>query len=393
MQKPISLFLALALLCSLYACAAPSPTESNIQEEAPYTVTDILVFQAITMAQKIGLCAQDAYQRAMQTPAELISIAKTFAEAAKSEPAECQILTTDDPQFAQQITYLNGQLLSSSQIACCSLLAHSTLFRSPKTLSDTTVIYLRYSDACHVAVVFVPGENKTVSALAYPLFFETAEALLTEHFKDANTLNASQIKTAKQNGGKASLCAKPTGNQINADYYADIAKSVFGNVAEVTTAQIAAYTEDEAIIQQVLQMSRALTLTPFDVDIYRFPNSAQQQINDILVGIPSSDLLQEITRQQIYLSYPMRFSNAYGVEQIVANSILTAVIDTQGMGAVAQEAETPLIAVMGFTSELTVILCIYPNAYNIYCYSYACLPCSFEDVTDMMEDGEAERLQ
>ena len=393
MQKPISLFLALALLCSLCACAAPSPTESKVQEEAPYTVTDILVFQAITMAQKIGLCAQPSYMRAIAANDEVASLAGVFTVAAEAEPSQCRILTTDDPRFAQNITIISGQLLSHTHLACSSILSYGTLFRSPKTVSDTTVIYLRYSDACHVAVVFVPGENKTVSALAYPLFFETAEALLTEHFKDANTLNASQIKTAKQNGGKASLCATPTGNQINADYYADIAKSVFGNVTEVTTAQIAAYTEDEAIIQQVLQMSRALTLTPFDVDIYRFPNSAQQQINDILVGIPSSDLLQEITRQQIYLSYPTRFSNAYGVEQIVANAILTAVIDTQGMGAVAQEAETPLIAVMGFTSELTVILCIYPNEYNIYCYSYACLPCSYEDAVEILEDGEAERLQ
>lgn len=393
MQKPISLFLALALLCSLCACAAPSPTEPESQQETPYTVTDILISQAITMAQQISLCAQPSYMRAIAANDEVASLAGVFTVAAEAEPSQCCILTTDDPRFSQNITIISGQLLSHTHLACSSILSYGTLLYLPKTLSETTVIYLRYSDDCHLAVVFVPGENKIVSATVYPLFREAAEALLNEHFADAKVLNATQIQNARKAGVQASVCATPTGVKTNAAYYTDLAKSVFTNVTEAPAEDIAAYIDDETIIARVKQMSRALTLEPFATAVYRFPNSVRQQINDILMDVANNDQLQQLTQHRIYLSYPTRYSATFGTDQVLANSVIHLVTETQTMGITALEEEAPVIAILGFTDELSVIVCISPGENNLYSYSYACLPCSFEDVTDMMEDGEAERLQ
>ena len=199
MRKVFMCFLSLIIMCNLFGCAQPQPNGSEKGDTTKYSLTDIMVHQSVTMAQQIGLCAQSAYIQAMKSPATLISTAEVFTAAAENEPTECQIITTDDPKFGQQITHLMAYLVGSSHLGCSSILTHSTLLRLPQKLSETTVLYLRYSDSCHVAVVFVPGEDRTVSATAYPLFADVAEALLKEHFAEAEILRPTQIKTAEKN--------------------------------------------------------------------------------------------------------------------------------------------------------------------------------------------------
>lgn len=393
MKRIFACFFAFIILCSLFGCTQPQPTEPDDDQQTSYTLTDILVAQAAAMSQKIGLCTQPGYMQAIAANDEVASLAGVFTVAAEAEPSECRILTTDDPRFAQSITIISGQLLSYTHLACSNILSYDTLLHLPKTLSETTVVYLRYSDDCHFAVVFVPGENKIVSATVYPLFRETAEALLNEHFSDAQTLNAAQSQNARKAGAQASVCATPSGVQANAAYYTDLAKSVFANATEATAEEIAAYTNDEAIIARVKQMSRALTLKPFAVSIYRFPNSVRQQSNDILMDVANSDQLQQLTQRRIYLSYPTLCSSTFGTDQLLANSILSIVTKTQGMGITALEEEDPVIAVLGLADEVSVILSIYPGENNIYSYRYACIPCSYEDAVETLEDGEAKRLQ
>ena len=62
-------------------------------------------------------------------------------------------------------------------------------------------------------------------------------------------------------------------------------------------------------------------------------------------------------------------------------------------GISGRKEEAPVISILGFTDELSVIVCISPGENNLYSYSYACLPCSYEDAVEILEDGEAERLQ
>lgn len=393
MKRIVACFLVSIMLCSLFGCTSPQPTASGDDQRVSYTLTDILVTQAAAMSQKIGLCAQPSYLRAIAANDEVASLADVFTVAAEAEPSQCRILTTDDPRFAQNITLISGQLLSYTHLACSSVLSYSTLLYFPKTLSETTVVYLRYSDDCHLAVIFVPGETKTVSATVYPLFREAAEALLNEHFAGAKTLNETQIQKARKAGVQASVCATPTGAQTNAAYYTDLAKSVFANATEASKEDIAAYIDDEATIARVKQMSRALTLEPFAAAVYHFPSSARQQINDILIDVANSDQLQQLTRHRICLSYPSRYSATFGTDQLLANSVIQLVTETQAMGITAREAEAPVIAILGFTGELSVIVCIAPGENNLYSYSYACLPCSYEDAVEILEDGEAEPLQ
>ena len=383
MKKLWICFLALLTVCNLFGC---TPTPPDDVDNERYTATDILVYQSITMAQQISACAQPAFVQHAIGVESVISITQTFTEATQSDPVECQIITTDDPLFAQNIILLSSQLLGMDHLACTSVLSNNMLMRFPKTLSETTVVYLRYSEECHFVITFVPGENKVVSAVAYPIFDAVAEALLQAYFSDASTLNASQIRNTQENGAKASVDAKCTGKTVSDDHYANLAKSIFANATDNHEANLDIH--NQAIVDNVLKMQQALKLQPYAISVHTFPASIQQEINNMLVGAAHLDLLQPIAARKMYLTFPSRFNAIYGENAIVSSSLLQTTLQTPQMGSVAQEDESPVLVVMGFTSDYSVIMAIYPDEHNLYYYSYASICESYDQIINKLENFE-----
>lgn len=387
MRKFTAVLLVLVIVFSLFGCQKSSDDSS---EKSSCTVPEMLVAQAVTMAQQLGLSAKPAYLGALDTAADAISQAGVFQQVASSKPTGAKSFSVDQQDFPRKITELCGKFATASQVAASGMLTFRAQISLPKTLEATTAVILQYGSRCAVIVVFEPLKDKLVSAWTYPLFPKVAERVLAVYGEDAEDWGASQVTECCQAAADIDFSAKYTGKTMDADDYAALATSVFANVKTLNSKQVSQYTTVGSIVEQVVTVSKLLSNGITETQVYNFP-AAQDQIDKILAT--ADPQLSQLTAQRVYLAMPNKIANAHGAQWMAASSILNALLQQTRLGATAAENEAPVLVLLGLSDQYSIVMSIYPSQHNTYLYSFSCLPLSFSDAQARMKAMGATVMQ
>ncbi len=387
MKKYVAFFLVFVLLLGLVGCTG----DAEEQQESPsYSATDLLLFQAVSLSQQVAMSAHPGYLTALSTPEQIIPRAEIFTQAIDAEAVSGKLLRDAPEDLQATATTICATVSGHNDLALCSTLTQTTQMRFPKKLTAPTAVDQRYSEECHFVVLFTPAEDGSVSLWAYPLFADTAEKLLEQHFANATDVTDEEIRTACKKAAKAKFEAKSAGHAIDAARYTAMAKTVFSNVQPLSKQEIAQYVNEAEIIDRTLNLSKILSHPAGDMKVYRFPGDLQNQIDDILSKTPYGQQLEDHTRQMLYLSVPNQHVNSYGTNSMVASSILHLCLDLTAPGMTAEKDEAPVLVLMEYGDSYTVLLVFYPNQYNIYQYSFGIVPMSY---TEMQQRLWATGLQ
>lgn len=386
MRKITAIFLVFVLVFGLFGC------QKAPQQASSCSVPEMLIAQAASMAQQIGMSASPAYLGAMNTTADVTAQAAIFQAAATQEPTGAKSFSIDQRNFSAKVLELLRKFASSSQLALCGTLAYSQQISLPKTLEITTVVIVEYSARCNIIVVFQPLENGRVSAWAYPLVPGVSERVLEIYGQHAEEWGGSQVQECCEAAADVDFYAEPTGKAIDADYYAALATSVFANVKPVSANQVSQYTTSASIVEQVVSISKNLTDGILSTQVYKIPVSAQEQIDNILAKA-GNEQLEELTAQRVYLALPSQMITAHGSKWLSISNILGNLLHLNLLGVTAVENEEPVLVLLELSGDFTVVMCIYPSAYNTYLYSFAVLPAAFSDAQARMEKAGATMMQ
>lgn len=388
MKRLLTIFLALAIMCSLFGCAKQ-------QVDGPKrisTATAVMIDQACSLAQKVAMSAEPGYLQALEAPAEVISAADIFAEAVTKEPEQIKVLTTDRADFALEVNQLCNQANGMTGVACCGMLNVSTLLHMDNPPANTTAVYLRYSDKCHMVAIFTTKGTHTVSACVYPLFYETAEALLDAHFTDVQSMTQEEMTQVKEKAKGVSVTAQYTNNTVNKLYYFKLASRALTETDPIDPAKIREVISDEAVAKLAEQFAQAMVLQPTDIAVFRFPGEVEDQAQQILNQALYAEELRELTNCKVYLSWLRQISMQYGNECFLANALLPSLGNHRPIGTVANKTIQPMLAVLQLNDHFTLVMSIYPNAHNLYDYSYICLPVSYAEALSFLRDQGAKQF-
>lgn len=373
MRKIITIFLLLAMVCSLFGCG--NRNSSNTQS-TNYTIKDLLFYQATGLAQQVGTAAGSNYMKLLGAPEEVTKLAPTFAAAASMDHlSNGLLLRIDGADLPGLIRNISAQTGNSRKLSCCSMLTYQTQFLCPVPLQQTVAVYLRYGEQCHMVVLFVPQENQLVQATVYPLFAEAAQGLLAKFSANSAKYSSEMIAQCCRRTSAASCIAAPTGNEISAEFYGALAGAVLANVEPASSKEIAPFTSNAEVVTQVSLFTQRMAAGAADTEVFYFP----------------SDLVQskdEMTRQQLYLSWANQFSGTFGTTCSASNAVLMQILDAQSMGITAQAEEAPVLVAADLGSD-TVLISIYPSAFGTYLYRVACLPCPYSQAKELLTNAGA----
>ncbi len=389
MKRGIAIVLSMLLAFSLWGCNSDNP---GGEHSTKYSTTDVLVSQASALTRQMGICAQGPYLKAMQIPQVVIAEAGVFRQSIEGQPTDCRIIATQNKDFGAIIAQYTGTLCGSEKLACIGALCFSTTLQLPEKQEATTVVYLRYSDLCHYAVVFVPVGGKLVSATVYPVYTAVAQKLLEDYFTDTVLLSGDALRQAIARGNQASVKASPSGESIDAEHYIDLVSKAFSGMKPVSKAQVEEYTNDERVVSSVCQISKLLGQEPAHAAAYYFPAMLEGSLNKFVDETENGEAVEELTRQRLYLSYANTHSNRFGMEHVATNAALVKLCRPANLGAVARRDERPVLVVLNFADQYTVLVVVYPGANQCYEMSFAYLPVGFEDISDILQASGAEEF-
>lgn len=389
MRRFTAILLVLVLAIGLFGCS--DSKEEN--KKTKYTVSDLLIYKAEEIARQIGMRSEEAYLSAMEFPAQVISVAGTFGQAATDEPAHAMVQTGVVNTLPQEITSICSQFAGSQKLAACGALAVSDHIFMARELEKSTAVYLRYSESCHFIVVFTPLGDNLASVWAYPLYAEVAEQVLRTYFTDPTKLDAKQIRAASRAGSNGLFLAQCTDQKTNSDYYANLTSFVLKKTKPLNKAEISKYTTDESIIKNALTISQLMSKGIQAIHIYRFPDRLESQVSDLLTASSYSQELEAYTRQQVYLTFPQQLCNKYGTDWIAVNSVLSAAVNTANMSAIASVEEQPVLVVVPLGGNLCLLMSIYPGQHQIYEYRYAVLPATFPTINNILLNMGATKMK
>lgn len=389
MRKVTAIFLILVIVSGLFGCKENTAGDTPVS----YNATDLLVVQAVRMAQKVGMRTEEAYMKAISAVDSAIPLAQTFAQAATESPIEARLAVTDQTDLSVQLLQLCSQAGGYEQFSCVTSLIYSTQIFLPEPPEQTTALYLRYSDTCHFVTVFSPLENNIVSVWTCPVFTDAVDTVLEGHFADAESLDEAGIAQAAKAAGNVEIAAECTGEPLDDDYYSQLATHVLGKIKPVAHITIAEYTKLQSISSRVSSLTILLSYGVRHTQTYAFPESIDAQIDQALQASSYSDQLRDLTRHQMTLSWLNTVSSSYGEDWIAINAVLQSVLDTPKLGATATAEEAPRFISIDLAGQATVLLAIYPSEYNTYLYYYVCIPISAQEAEQVLLDLGATIVQ
>lgn len=390
MKRLLTIFLVLALMSSLFGCAKQQQPDDSPKRIS--TSTAVFVDQACRLAQVVAVSTDPGYLRALEAPAEVIAAADSFFEAITKEPEQVKLLTTKNGDLAKEITELCSRYNGADAVACCSILNVNTQIYLQSPPSKTAAVYLRYSDKCHMVAIFTPLGTHTVSVTVYPMFYETAEALLKSHFADAQDLTEDEILQSRKKAESVPITAEYTDSTVSKLYYFKLASRALTETQPIDPARIREYTEDPEVIHLVEQFAQVVINEPSDIAVFHFPSRVAQQARDILKQTQYAEVLTDATNRRVYLSWLNEISLRHGTQYLVANALLAALANSRPIGTVANNTVEPALAVLRFSDEITLIMSIYPGEHNLYDYSYICVPVSYEEACGLLRSEGAKQF-
>lgn len=389
MRKLTAIILVFVLLFGLVGCKRKQ--SETTPQKSQYSLADILFYHADNMARQIGMSADPAYLKQLDYSEKLVAMASVFSSALKVKPEVGNLIAITDPAFEDKMLELCGKAGGAEKLACTSALTYTTHFYSEKPIKQTVAAYVRYDAKCHFVVVFRQLSNHMVSATAYPLFAESARAVLSKFFTNAVNYNKEEVASSCETGAAQSYAASLTGKTVDANYYIGLAETVFADYPRPEERTFTPYTTDSRLISQAMLLSKTLASGIRSARVYQFPESVQTQIRDALSNAKYGEDLQHFAAQQTYLSWSNTFAGTYGDLWLQTSSLVQVAVKTNDLGAAAQAGETPVLVLLELKGEYCVMLSICPTENNTYVYSYTCLPCEFADAQSML-DGEGAKL-
>lgn len=390
MRKFIAAFLAFVLLLGLVGCTKES---QEPPKSASYTITDLLLSQADFLSRQMGMRAEEGYLNALSTIPQVISAASALTVAIDGDVLDGKMLSGTPDKFEEQVVEICGQYCGSMELAACGTLTQSTAMHFPIPLDKSTAVYLRYSDACHFVVLFKPMNNGLVSLWAYPLFADAAEQVVLRLFGDASDLSGKEIRKACEKSTKATFDAYAPTQKIDTAYYSTLAKIIFATVRPLTKDSITPYVTDSKMIQQAMDISRVMSSGIQHMEVYHCPLTAQSQANFILTQTKYRQQLKDATQQMVNLSLPNKMSNTFGVEWVALNALLAKVLQTTPLQFAAQKNERPVLILLQYRDDYTIVLSIYPTEYRTYMYSYSVMPVSFTEAQSILAKAGAKLME
>lgn len=386
MRKLTALILVVVMVFGLCGC------KNNDQDSSKKscTVPEMLIAQAVNMAQQVSLRADGDYLNAISASAQVISMATPFRKAAGTEASAARSFTVNAKNLQAKVQQFSNEVGGSTQLACSSMLSVSTVISLPKTLQEATAVYLRYS-SCHFIVSFEPLKDNLVAVWAYPLLPNVGRKVIATFGTDAEEWGASQIQECCKAAADVNFSAKHTERTADASHYTSLSKVAFAHVEKLSAKQISTFTKQAAVIQQTVAASEALAAGIRSAQVYAHSKQTQEQVASTLAQAIDPKL-EAYTTQQIYLSVPTQMATTFGENWVATNSILATMLKTGNLGMTAKAGEAPVLMLLELTGEFTIVMSIYPTAYNTYVYSFACLPLTYSDAQEMIESMGAEAL-
>lgn len=392
MRKTIALILLFALVCGLVGCGnSKDPTKENSGSDSPnpgYNVAELLGYQAHMLSQQLGLAVCSDYAENSNLSAEALSSVKHFTVPATAQPEVIKLLgkTTDD--FMVEIKQVlnksgNAQLMSLSKE-----LEFEQHFYSPAELNYNMTVYLRYSKQCHILVHFVPVGNNIVSAQVLPLPWNSAHLIVSKYFPSAKSYEVDGMKAMFSKVEQVDITATETGTKVSADYYARLARSAFENTKALNNKDIADFTSDTKLAANLTAYSKAISNGFVSAKVYDVTELVDT-LADELVGADTAEGVEHWSQMKAATNLPDSYTNLFGDLVVTTNAILADLLETDAMGAVANEGEKTVLVLLQVTNELTLLVCIYPNENNVYEYGFACIPASMNKAQDMVANTGA----
>ena len=383
MRKYVALFIAFALLLGLAGCS----------QESSYSVDDLLILQAQVLSRQVGMSAEASYLTAISTPSQIISRAEIFLAAAQTEALSGKLLREVPENFQTTISQICATVSDANNLALSSILTKTEQLHFPQELAKPAAVYLRYSEDCHFVVLFTPVEDGTVALWAYPLFADTAERLLEQHFANAIDLTGEQIRSSCEKAANAKFEATCPGKDVNAARYAAMAQTIFSQAQPLSKEQIVLFTNDEDVIAQAQYVSELLIQPANQIAVYRFGNDIESQINQVLSKTSYRHELEAHIRKAFFLSAPNQYCNAYGAKWVDTSSVLQICLNQTPPGMSAEADEEPVLVLMGFGDSHSVVLTIYPNQYHTYQYNFRVLPVPYQDMQLYLSATDMKPMQ
>lgn len=387
MRKYIAFLLVFVMIFSLFGCKKTDETEKNSAN-----LQEMLLFQAVTMAQQIGLSAEGKNMEALTVSPQIISLASSFRQAGSTYPAEAKIFPASNKITPAIILQMCAEIYGAPQVSASSALTIRTQIVLPKTLKDSVSVYLRYSDRCHFLVIFEPQENGIVSVWAYPLFANVVNKVLNIHTTKAEEWAGPQIEESCKAAADSNYNAGYTAVTPNAAHYSALATSLFADYKKISGKQISGMTDQKEVIAKALAISESLANGIQEVAVYDHPASMQSQVDEVLAQLTKPALAQAMT-ERLYLAVPNQMAATHGADWLTVSSILSTLIPAQTLGASAVKEEAPVYVLLGLHGSYSIVVSIYPNEHNIYTYSFAFLPLTFADAQAQMEASGAVMKQ
>lgn len=388
MRKIFAIILLAALLCGLFGCRKPNsstnePSSNTNGGNSVYHEAELLGYQAHLLSRQLGLSISDSYLKNAGASADLINAAKAFTAAATGQPNLVKFINKADRQFLTSVQSVTETVNGADLASLSKLLAFETRFYSPVSVENCITVYLRYSEQCHILVHFISSEGNFVTAQIYPLYRDSASLIVNKYFSKAKTYDGDDFQKLIAKVEQVDVTAALTGETVNAEYYAQLTKTAFSGVKALTQAQLASYAVNSALVANLGAYSKALAsgigaIKVFDAsEVIRLEANKRFPVNDS--ATPENWALARAAA-----ALPSSYCDSF--EQLTrdTNDILADVLNISVPGAVAQADEKAALVVMEIANNLSVIVCVYPNANNIYEISFACIPASFSKAQDMV---------
>lgn len=388
MRRILALILLLTLLCSLFGCRKPNslttePSSNSNEGNSVYHAAELLGYQAHLLSRQLGLSVSDAYLKNAGASADLINTAKAFTASATGQPNLVKFINKTDRQFLTSVQLVTETVNGADLASLSKLLAFETRFYSPVPVENCITVYLRYSEQCHILVHFTPSDSNFVTAQVYPLYRDSASLIVNKYFSKAKTYDGDDFQELIAKVEQVDVTADLTGQTVNAEYYAQLAKNTFSGVKALTQAQLASYAVNSALVANLGAYSKALASGIGAVKVYDASEVIRLEANKRF-PLDDSAALENWALAKAAAALPNSYCAAFDQLTCTTNDILADVLNISVPGAVAQAGEKAALVVMEISNNFSVIVCIYPNANNIYEISFACIPASFSKTQDMV---------
>lgn len=384
MRKTLALVLIFVLLCGLFGCG-----ESKENENRVYHVAELLGYQAHLLAQQLGSSVTTSYLENAGISGDLLSKAEIFSVAATNQPVTAHFLNQTGQRFITEISALAEKTSNAKLLTVTDSLAFDTQFYTPVPLEECMSVYLKYSEQCHIIVHFIPLNEHVISAQVYPLPWDAVSVIANKFFSKPKTYDSDDLQKLFERVDHVDISATVTGKQISAEYYSQLAQAAFAPVHPLTQKDIAAITKNTMLAANLAAYSKAISGGATSVAVYEVSQQVENQAQKLLGNGAVTEELKNWCRANAAAALPNSYCATIDPMVYKTNAILADALDVGAPGAIAAEDEKPVLVIMQINKEISLIVCVFPNAYNIYEISFACIPASFASTQDMVVQSGA----